>query len=90
MTRDHTHVLQETIKAIVAALTRISQNCKQFIKFECNKGVGFVQESVAWWTSRDGMKMNYWGGAGGSANMCACGSEISRRADVSFPVFTRP
>ena len=59
--------------AQLAALTRISQNCEQFIKFECNKGVGFVQESVAWWTSRDGMKMNYWGGAGGSANMCACG-----------------
>ena len=59
--------------AQLAALTRISQNCEQFIKFECNNGVGFVQESVAWWTSRDGMKMNYWGGAGGSANMCACG-----------------
>ena len=59
--------------AQLAALTRISQNCEQFIKFECNKGVGFVQESVAWWTSRDGMKMNYWGGAGGSSNMCACG-----------------
>ena len=59
--------------AQLAALTRISKNCEQFIKFECNKGVGFVQESVAWWTSRDGMKMNYWGGAGGSANMCACG-----------------
>ena len=59
--------------AQLAALTRISQNCEQFIKFECNNGVGFVPESVAWWTSRDGMKMNYWGGAGGSANMCACG-----------------
>ena len=61
------------IRPQLAALTRISQNCEQFIKFECNKGVGFVQESVAWWTSRDGMKINYWGGAGGSANMCACG-----------------
>ena len=59
--------------AQLAALTRISQNCEQFIKFECNNGVGFVPESVAWWTSRDGMKMNYWGGAGGSSNMCACG-----------------
>ena len=59
--------------AQLAALTRISQNCEQFIKFECNNGVGFVPESVAWWTSRDGMKMNYWGGACGSSNMCACG-----------------
>ena len=59
--------------AQLAALTRISQNCEQFIKFECNNGVGFVPELVAWWTSRDGKKMNYWGGAGGSSNICACG-----------------
>ena len=55
------------------ALTRVSQNCEQLIKFECNGAVAFIQESVAWWVSRDGRKMNYWGGAGGSANMCACG-----------------
>ena len=57
----------------LAALTRVSQNCEQFIKFECKGPVAFVPESVAWWVSRDGRKMNYWGGAGGSANMCACG-----------------
>ena len=55
------------------ALTRVSQNCEQFIKFECKDDVSFVQESVAWWVSRDGRKMNYWEGVGGSANMCACG-----------------
>ena len=59
--------------AQLAALTRVSQNCEQFIKFECNNDVAFVPESVAWWVSRDGRKMNYWGGAGGSANTCACG-----------------
>ena len=59
--------------AQLAALTRVSQNCEQFIKFECHNDVGFVQELMAWWVSRDGRKMNYWGGAGGSANMCACG-----------------
>ena len=59
--------------AQLAALTRVSQNCEQFIKFECNNGVTFVPESAAWWVSRDGRKMNYWGGAGGSANTCACG-----------------
>ena len=57
----------------LVALTRVSQNCEQFIKFECNNGVAFLPESVAWWVSRDGRKMNYWGGAGGSANTCACG-----------------
>ena len=59
--------------AQLAALTRVSQNCEQFIKFECSRDAGFVQESIAWWMSRDGRKMNYWGGTGGSANTCACG-----------------
>ena len=58
--------------AQLAALTRVSQICKQF-KFECNNDVAFVANGMAWWVSRDGRKMNYWGGAGGSANMCACG-----------------
>ena len=62
----------EASAAQLSALTRASQNCEQFIKFEC-KNVAFLPESVAWWVSRDGRKMNYWGGAGGSANMCACG-----------------
>ena len=59
--------------AKLEALTRVSINCKQLIKFECNNDVGFVQKSLAWWVSRDGRKMNYWGGAGGSANTCVCG-----------------
>ena len=59
--------------AQLAALTRVSQNCEQFIKFECKGPVAFVPESVAWWVSRDGRKMNYWGGAGGAAKKCACG-----------------
>ena len=59
--------------AQLEALTRASINCEQFIKFECNNDVGFVQKSLAWWVSRDGRKMNYWGGAGGAANTCACG-----------------
>ena len=59
--------------AQLAALTRVSQNCEQFIKFECKYQIAFVEETVAWWVSRDGKKMNYWGGATGSTNMCACG-----------------
>ena len=57
--------------AQLAALTRVSQNCEQFIKFECHNDVAFVPDSAAWWVSRDGKKMNYWGG-GGAANTCAC------------------
>ena len=56
-----------------AALTRVSQNCEQFIKFECNNDVAFLEGGYAWWVSRDGSRMNYWGGATGYNNMCACG-----------------
>ena len=57
----------------LAALTRVSQNCEQFIKFECNNDVAFIESLYAWWVSRDGTRMNYWGGATGYNNMCACG-----------------
>ncbi|XP_078350162.1 uncharacterized protein LOC144634985 isoform X2 [Oculina patagonica] len=59
--------------AQLAALTRISQNCEQFIKFECNNEMEFIEQSFAWWVSRDGTRMNYWGGATGHDKMCACG-----------------
>ena len=59
--------------AQLAALTRVSQNCEQFIKFECSWSVAFIQHSYAWWVSRDGTRMNYWGGATGYNKMCACG-----------------
>ena len=57
----------------LAALTRVSQNCEQFIKFECNNDIAFIESPYAWWVSRDGTRMNYWGGATGYNNMCACG-----------------
>ena len=59
--------------AQLAALTRVSQNCEQFIKFECNNDVAFIEPGYAWWVSRDGTRMNYWGGATGHDKMCACG-----------------
>ena len=59
--------------AQLAALTRVSQNCEQFIKFECNNDVAFLEAGYAWCMSRDGTRMNYWGGATGSDKMCACG-----------------
>ena len=62
----------EVSTAQLAALTRVSQNCEQFIKFECNNDVAFIQEQNAWWVSRDGKRMNYWSGATGYKNMCAC------------------
>ena len=60
--------------AQLAALTRVSQNCEQFIKFECKNDIQFIHQNPgAWWVSRDGARMNYWGGATGYNNMCACG-----------------
>ena len=60
--------------AQLAALTRVSQNCEQFIKFECNNAVAFIPgNKYAWWVSRDGRRINYWGGATGYNYMCACG-----------------
>lgn len=59
--------------AQLAALTRVSQNCEQFLNFECTAGVGFFETGVAWWVSRSGTRMNYWGGATGHDNKCACG-----------------
>ena len=59
--------------AQLAALTRVSQNCEQFIKYECNNDVQFIDGSYSWWVSRDGTRMNYWGGATGHDKMCACG-----------------
>ena len=57
----------------LAALTRVSQNCEQFIKFECKNDILFIENSYAWWVSRNGTRMNYWGGATGHDKMCACG-----------------
>ena len=49
----------------LAALTRVSQNCEQFIKFECNNDIAFIENSCARWMSRDRTRMYYWGGATG-------------------------
>ena len=59
--------------AQLAALTRVSQNCEQFIKYECNPHSLFVQHGEAWWVARDGTRKDYWGGATGYNKMCACG-----------------
>jgi len=59
--------------AQLAALTQVSQNCEQFIKFECQNDISFIEDGYAWWVSRDGQNITYWGGATGHDKMCACG-----------------
>ncbi|PFX14034.1 Peroxidasin [Stylophora pistillata] len=61
----------------LSAITRVSQNCEQFIKFECKNDVSFLEEGSGWWMSRDGKRMNYWGGATGHEKMCECGVKNS-------------
>ena len=45
--------------AQLATLTRVSQNCEQFIKYECTAGTAFLQQGYGWWVSRDGTRMDY-------------------------------
>lgn len=56
----------------IKALIDVSKNCQQFIKYECFGTVMRVGEAnpYAWWMSRDGVDMTYWGGA---SRGCACG-----------------
>ena len=60
----------------LAALTRVSSHCEQFIKYECYNSVMHLNRkifSTAWWVSRDSTKMTYWGGASPGSGKCACG-----------------
>ena len=56
----------------IEILTQVSSNCQQFIKYECKVAVMRLERSdkYAWWVSRDGVAMTYWGGA---TNGCARG-----------------
>ena len=57
----------------LASLTDVSSHCEQFIKYECRGSLIFVDDT-AWWVSRTGAKMTYWGGATpADQNKCACG-----------------
>ncbi|XP_028393401.1 neurexin-4-like [Dendronephthya gigantea] len=64
-----------SIEQIVAIINQ-SKNCEQFIRYECHHSV-FRYSSTGtyygWWVSRQGSKMNYWGGAAVDSGKCACG-----------------
>ena len=49
------------------ALTEASDNCRQFIKYECFHAT-LIKDGYSWWVSRDGQNMMYWGGA----NLVTC------------------
>ena len=56
----------------IVAIMKQSKNCEQFIKYECYDSA-LLYGSVGWWVSRQGSKMNYWGGAAVNSGKCACG-----------------
>ena len=62
-------------KQQLVSLIDASTNCEQFIKYECHGSVLLYgdREDFGWWASRDGVKMNYWGGAPPGSGTCACG-----------------
>ena len=59
--------------AQLAGLGRVNSHCEQLVKFECFYGVSFIVERYAWWVSREGEAMYYWGGAAPGSGKCECG-----------------
>ena len=58
----------------IVAIMKHSQYCEQFIKYECHaSALLYRRRSEGWWVSRDGSRMNYWGGAAVDSGKCACG-----------------
>ena len=70
------HIIQYnlTMKQIEAVIDR-SKSCEQFIKYRCLNSFIWRNSNnqFAWWVSRQGSKMNYWGGADVDSGKCACG-----------------
>ena len=62
-----------SMKQIVAIMQQ-SKHCEQFIRYKCYHSVLLYNGSpYGWWVSRQGWKMNYWGGAAVNSGKCACG-----------------
>lgn len=57
-------------------LISVSVECRQFIKYECLEAELFLRNG-SWWVSRDGNRMNYWGGAVPNSGTCACANDNS-------------
>ena len=59
----------------IVAIMRHSENCEQFIKYECWESMlfGHGGGGYGWWVSRQGSRMNHWGGAAVDSGKCACG-----------------
>ena len=66
---------EATMEQIVAIIDQ-STYCEQFIEYKCIES-RLLSGGSGWWVSRQGDKMNYWGGAPVDSGLCACGSTAS-------------
>jgi hypothetical protein len=58
----------------IVAIMKRSGNCEQYIKYRCfHTMIWWGHQQQAWWVSRQGHRMNYWGGAAINSGKCACG-----------------
>jgi hypothetical protein len=64
----------------IVAIINTSKYCEQFIKYDCNFS-WLLRKDYGWWVSRQGKKMNYWGGAAIDSGKCACGMTNSCKSD---------
>ena len=61
-----------TMQQIVAVINE-STSCEQFISYKCYESTMWNGNQFAVWLSRQGLAMNYWGGADVDSGKCACG-----------------
>ena len=63
-----------TMQQIVAVINE-SKSCEQFISYKCYQSTIWNPHDhpMAVWLSRQGLAMNYWGGADVDSGKCACG-----------------
>ena len=57
----------------LVSLSRVTSHCEQFIMFECNNDVSFIEFEYTRWISREGKAMHFWGGAAPGIRSCTCG-----------------
>ena len=67
------------VMAQIVALLDMSDNCKQFIRYDSRGSVLRLYRSTSFaaWVSREGVAMTYWGGASPGSDKCACGMTAS-------------
>ena len=66
------NIYYELSEEHIVAIIKQSKNCEQYIEYQCY-GSLLLEGGFGWWVSRQGWRMNYWGGAAINSGKCACG-----------------